>query len=94
VLFAVDDHHGVAVVVLLVFPHAELVHQRMNAVLTRPNPGAAAIDPGSVGTVFGERATADPVSRLQQGHRPTGPFQPQGGRQTRESRTDHAIIDV
>jgi len=94
VLLAVDDHHGVTVVVLLVFPHTELVHQRMNAILTRPDPRAPAIDPGSVGTVFRERATADPVTRLEQGHRPARPFQPQGGRQTCESRTDHAKIDV
>jgi hypothetical protein len=94
VLLAVDNHHRVAVVVLLVIGHAELVHQRIDAVLARPDPRAAAIDPHPVVASYGERAPADPVTRLQQGHRMTRLFQPQGGRQTCESRTDHAIIDL
>jgi hypothetical protein len=94
VLLTVDDHHGVAVVVLLVFRHTEFAHQRIDPVLAGPDPRPAAIDPRSVRTGFGERAAADPVTRLQQCHRMTRLFQPQGRGQTRESGTDHAIVEL
>jgi hypothetical protein len=94
VFFAADDHHGVAVVVLLVLRHAELVHQRMNSVLARPDPGSAAIDPRTVRPGLGEGAATDPITRLQQGHRMPRLFEPQRGRQPRESRSDHAEIDL
>jgi len=68
VLLAPDDHHRVAVVVLLVLGHAELVHQRINPVLARPDPRAAAVDPPTVVSSYGERAAAYSVSSLQQGH--------------------------
>ncbi len=66
----------------------------MDAILARPDPRAATIDPCTVRAVLGERATADPVARLQQGHRATGLLQPQGGSQSREPGADHAIIDL
>ena len=55
--------------VLLVARHAELGHQRIDPVLARPDPGAAAVDPDTVVADLGERATADPVTGLQQRHR-------------------------
>jgi hypothetical protein len=94
VLLAVDDHHRLAVDVLLVRRHSELVHQRVDAVLARPDPGATAIDPRSVGEDLGVGAPADSISGFQQGHRATGLLQPQGGRQTGESCTDNAIVDI
>jgi hypothetical protein len=63
-LLAVDDHHRVAVVVLLVFRHAEFVHHRVDPVLARADPRTATVDPRSIGTSRGERATADPITRF------------------------------
>ena len=94
VLLAVDDHHRLTVDVLLVFRHTELAHQRVDAVLARPDPRATAIDPRPVAENLGVGAPADPIAGLQQRHRATGLFEPQGGRQTGESRTDNAIIDI
>jgi hypothetical protein len=94
VLLAVDDHHCFAVVVLLVFGYTELVHQRIDPVLAWPDPRAAAIDPQPVVASYGERATADPVTRLQQRYRAPRLFQPQRGGQACESRSNDAIVEI
>ena len=85
VLLAVDDHHGLAVDVLLVARHPELVHQRLDAVLARTHPRAAAVDPRPVAADLGERATADPVTGLQQRHRVARLLEPQRRRQARRT---------
>ena len=94
VLLAVDDHHGFAVVVLLEGLDAEFVHERMDPVLGRPDPRAAAVDPRSVVTHFGEGTAADPVAGLQQRHRVAGLLDAKRGRQARETGTYHADVDV
>src|SRR6202012_248656 len=72
VLLAVDDHHRVAVDVLLARRHTELIHQRVDAVLARPDPGAATINPRTGRGDLGLGAPADSISCLQQDHRATG----------------------
>ena len=94
VLLAADDHHRLAVGVLLVAWYAEFLHQTVDAVLTGPDPGPAAVDPRTVVAILGERFAADAVARLQQRHRMTRLLQPQGGRQPRETRPHHAEINV
>jgi len=81
-------------VVLLKGLDAEFVHERMDPVLGRPDPRAAAVDPRSVVTHFGEGTAANPVAGLQQRHRVVGLLEAQRRRQTRESSTYHADIDV
>jgi len=94
VLLAVDDHHGLAVDVLLVARDAVVGHQRLDAVLARPDPRPASVDPRPVGAGLGECATTDPVAGLQQRHRVAGLFEPQRSRQAREPRARHTVINV
>ena len=94
VRLAVDVHHRVAIDVLLIARHPELVHQCIDPILARSDPGATAIDPRPVIAHLRERATAHPVTSLEQRHRVTRLFQPQSGGQSRESRTYNAIIHV
>jgi hypothetical protein len=94
VLLPVDDHHRFAVHVLLVFRHAELVHQRVDAVLARPDPCAATIDPRSVWENFGVGAAADTVTSFEQGHRATRLFQPQRSGQSRKSSAYYAKVNL
>lgn len=94
VLLAVDDHHGVAVDVLLVFGHAIFGHQGLDAVLPRTDPRAAAVDPRPVWEDLGEGTTPDPVPRLEQGHRTARLFQPQGGGQSCETRSHNTKVDI
>jgi hypothetical protein len=54
----------------------------------------AEIDPRTVVTDLGERAAADPVAGLQNGHRVARLLEPQRRRQPRESRPDHTEVDV
>ena len=94
VLLAVDEHHRVAVDELLVAGHAELVHESVDGVLARADPGATAIDPRPVVASLGEGATADAITGLEQRHRVARLFQSQSGGQSGESRTYHAIVHV
>src|SRR6202040_988476 len=93
-LLAVHNHHRFAAEVLLVARHPELAHHRADAVLSGAVPGAAAVDPGAVVKDLSKRPTPDSVARLQQRHRAARLFQPQRRRQSRKTRTDHAVVDV
>jgi len=93
-LLSVEHHHRFAIAVLLVARHAVLGHQRLDPVLARPDPGAAAVDPDTVVADLGERAAADPITGLQQRHGFARLLEPQRGRQPGKSRPNHAIIYI
>lgn len=93
-LLAVEDHHGVAVDVLLVLLDAELGHQGLDAVLPRPDPGPTAVDPRSVIQYLGEGPATNPVTRLEQGNGAARLFEPQGRGEACEARAHHATVDI
>ena len=91
---AVDDHHRLAIGVLLVARHVELGHQRVDAVLARTDPRTAAVDPRPVRAMFGERATTDPVPGFQQRHRMSCLLQPQRSGEPGETRPHDTKVHV
>ena len=93
-LLSVEHHHRFAIAVLLVARHAVLGHQRLDPVLARPDPGAAAVDPVPSSLYLGERAAADPITGLQQRHGLPACLSRNAAVSPAKSRPDHAIIYV
>src|SRR5262249_7778204 len=89
---AVQLEDVLAVDVLLEGLDAELAREPIDRVLPRPDPGAAAIDPASVGTALGPDASADPIARLEHDDAAPRLGQPPRGGETRVARTDDADI--
>ncbi len=94
IFLPVDEHHGVTIDILLVAGHVELVHECVDGVLARADPGATAVDPQAVVALLGEGAAADAIPGLEQRNRIAPLLQSQSGGQSSESGTYHAIVHV
>ena len=73
---------------------AQLVRQRPDAVLARPDPLPAELHDRAIREGVVEQASADPIARLEHHHRTTRGLKVAGGGQSRQARPDHDYLDL